>query len=220
MSTATSTSTRKTYGLQRVCRVWRLLRSTVYEQRRRDVIPPDQRPTPRQRGPVGACTDEELVEHIRRVLRESPFHGEGYRKVWAKLRFEGVRTSQERVCRLMKQHGLQAPRRVGHPHGPKAHDGTIITDHPDEMWGTDLTGTVTIDEGHAAVFVAVDHCTCDPGNASGSTRPQTPTVLKPWNRSARACVNTSGDSLKASPTAWPSDTITAANTCPTTSRAS
>ena len=39
--------------------------------------------------------------------------------------------------RLMRQHGLQAPSRVGHPHGPKAHDGTIITEQPDVISGTD-----------------------------------------------------------------------------------
>jgi putative transposase len=98
------------------------------------------------------------VGHIRRILTESPFHGEGYRKVWARLRFQGIRTSKERVRRLMRQHGLQAPQRVGHPHGPKAHDGTIITDRPDELWGTDMTTTVTTAEGQVCVFVAVDHC--------------------------------------------------------------
>ena len=36
----------------------------------------------------------------------------------------------------MREHGLQAPGRVGHPHGPKAHDGTITTERPDELWGT------------------------------------------------------------------------------------
>ena len=59
----------------------------------------------------------------------------------------------------MREHGLQAPQRVGHPHGPKAHDGTIITERPDEMWGTDMTATVTTEEGQVCVFVAVDHCT-------------------------------------------------------------
>jgi len=52
------------------------------------------------------------VHRIRGVLRASPFHGEGYRKAWARLRFEGLRTSKERVRRLMKEHGLQAPHRV------------------------------------------------------------------------------------------------------------
>ena len=98
---------------------------------------------------------------IRRVLEASPFHGEGYRKAWAKLRVEGIRTSQERVRRLMREHALQAPHRVGHAHGPKAHDGTITTEAPDVMWGTDMTATVTVGEGAAFVFVAVDHCTTE-----------------------------------------------------------
>ena len=111
---------------------------------------------PRRRGP-----DEVLVVHIRRVLEASPFHGEGYRKVWAKLRVEGIRTSKERVRRLMREHHLQAPHRVGQAHGPKAHDSTITTETPDVMWGTDMTTTVTGGEGTAGVFVAVDHCTTE-----------------------------------------------------------
>ena len=79
------------------------------------------------------------MAHVRRVLEASPFHGEGYRKVWAKLRVEGRRTSKERVRRLMREHDLQAPQRAGHAHGPKAHDGTITTEAPDVMWGTDMT---------------------------------------------------------------------------------
>ena len=81
-----------------------------------------------------------------------------YRKAWAKLRVAGMRTSKERVRRLMREHDLQAPQRAGHAHGPKAHDGTITTETPDVMWGTDMTATVTVAEGAAVVFVAVDHC--------------------------------------------------------------
>jgi transposase InsO family protein len=64
----------------------------------------------------------------------------------------------------MREHGVQAPHRVGHPHGPKAHDGTIVTDRPDQLWGTDMTTTttttttITTDEGQVCVFVVVDHC--------------------------------------------------------------
>ena len=133
--------------MARVCRLWDLPRSSVYFQRHQATVPIDQRPKAKRRGPLGACSDEELVGHIRRILTESPFHGEGYRKVWARLRYQGVRTSKERVRRLMRVQGLQAPQRVGHPHGPKAHDGTIITERPDEMWGTDATTTVTTEEG-------------------------------------------------------------------------
>jgi putative transposase len=145
--------------VQRVCRVLGTPRSTHYHHRRRDAIPAEKRPVPRQRGPQGPCDDETLVGHIRRVLADSPFHGEGYRKVWAQLRHQGIRTAAERVRRLMRQHGLQAPHRVGNPHGPEAHDGTITTDRPDAMWGTDMTTTVTTGEGQVCVFVAVDHCT-------------------------------------------------------------
>ena len=61
----------------------------------------------------------------------------------------------------MREHDLQAPHRVGHVHGPTAHDGTITTAAPDVMWGTDMTATVTVAEGAACVFVAVDHCTTE-----------------------------------------------------------
>ena len=157
MSGAQSISTRRAYGVQRVCRVWHCARSSVYARRQ---ATPSPAPC-RRRGPVGAAPDDVLVAHVRRVLEASPFHGEGYRKVWAKLRVEGRRTSKERVRRLMREHDLQAPQRAGHAHGPKAHDGTITTEAPDVMWGTDMTATVTVAEGPAFVFVAVDHCTAE-----------------------------------------------------------
>jgi len=57
----------------------------------------------------------------------------------------------------MRAHGLLAPSRVGSARGPRYHDGTIIPECVDMMWGTDLTTTVT-GEGQVAVFVVVDHC--------------------------------------------------------------
>ena len=131
MSGTQSISARRAYGVQRVCRVWGRARSSVYVRRHAT-----RARASRRRGPVGAATDEVLVGHIRRVLEASPFHGEGSRKAWAKLRVERIRTSQERVRRLMREHGLQAPYRAGHAHGPKAHDGTITTAAPNVMWGT------------------------------------------------------------------------------------
>ena len=40
MSQACSISAGRVYGLQRVSRVWKVARSTVYEQRRRQTVPP------------------------------------------------------------------------------------------------------------------------------------------------------------------------------------
>ncbi len=71
-------------------------------------------------GAARAHAGRGLVEAIRELLAASPFHGEGYRKIWARLRFAGIRTSKRRVLRLMREHGLLAPGRVGRPHGPKA----------------------------------------------------------------------------------------------------
>ncbi|WP_373503117.1 transposase, partial [Aestuariivirga sp.] len=41
---------------------------------------------------------------------------------------------------------------------PRNHDGTIIPDAIDAMWGTDMTAALTVEDGQVAVFVAVDHC--------------------------------------------------------------
>ena len=84
--------------------------------------------------------DAALLEAIRAVLSGCPFHGEGHRKVWARLRVGGVRTSKRRVLRLMGEHGLLAPSRTGSPKGPRNHDGTIIPDRVDAMWGEDGQG--------------------------------------------------------------------------------
>ena len=75
MSGAQSISTRRAYGVQRVCRVWDRARSSVYARRQ---ATPSPAPC-RRRGPVGAAPDDVLVAHVRRVLEASPFHGEGYR---------------------------------------------------------------------------------------------------------------------------------------------
>jgi hypothetical protein len=38
---------------------------------------------------------------------------EGYRKIWARLRFADIRTSKRRVLSLTREHALQAPQRAG-----------------------------------------------------------------------------------------------------------
>lgn len=159
MSQTPSPSTGRRYGVRRVCRVWDSPRSTFYARRERRQKPRALRPA--RRGPAPAIGDADLVKEIRQVLKDSLFVGEGYRKVWARLRAKGVRTSPKRVLRVMREAGLQAPTRPGHAHGPKAHDGTIITDRPDEMWGIDGTSCQLTSGYTASIFVAVDHGTCE-----------------------------------------------------------
>jgi putative transposase len=155
MSRQVSPATDRVYGLLRVTRLWGVSRATVYRQRcRADEV---ARPKP---GPLGAMSDRDLVAAIRQLLQDSPFHGEGYRKLWARLRFAGIRTSRRRVLRLMRAHDLLAHQRRGAARGSKAHDGRITTARVDLMWGTDLTSVMT-GEGQAAVFIAVDHCSAE-----------------------------------------------------------
>src|SRR2546421_389077 len=54
----------------------------------------------RRRGRAGRMPDADLLEAIRAVLAASPFHGEGHRKVWARLRHGGVRPRQVGVERV------------------------------------------------------------------------------------------------------------------------
>lgn len=158
MSRTTSPSTGRPYGLARVTRVWAVARATVYRHRAvtttEDAV---ANATDRRRpGPQGPCGDAELVQHIRDQILASRLHGEGYRKIWARLRHAGIRTSARRVRRLMGAHGLLAPHRVGRPR-TREHDGTIVTETVNTMWGTDMTETITVQDGVARIFVAVDH---------------------------------------------------------------
>ena len=152
MSQTLSPSIARCYGLARVARVWKVPRASVY----RSLKETQPNTISRRPGPVGACSDAELAGHIRQQIVASRLHGERYRKLWARLRFAGVRASPRRVRRVMRQNGLLAPHRVGRTEA-KPHDGTIITDKVNEMWGTDMTQTITVAEGRAYVFVAVEH---------------------------------------------------------------
>jgi len=157
MSRAGSPSTGRIYGVVHVTREWEMARSSFYYQRRLAGQP--WRVLGR-RGPKTAWSDAALLEKIRAVLAASPFYGEGHRKVWARLRFEEVRTSKARVLRLMRAAQLLAPSRtLPKPENP--HTGTIVTERPNEVWASDHTLTATVQEGQVTVFVAVDHCTTE-----------------------------------------------------------
>jgi putative transposase len=140
--------------------------------------------------------DEDLVREIRKLLTDSPFHGEGHRKLWARLRFAGIRTSRRRVLRLTREHGLLAHQRAGRAHGPKAHDGTITTDRVDTMWGTDMTAVMT-GEGQAAVFVAVDHCSAECLGIHASRRADRFEALEPVRQAVRRCHGAFGRDVAA-----------------------
>ena len=141
MSATTSAATGRCVGIQRVCQVWERSRSALYARRG---------PRPRQ-------SDAQLLAAIRADLARSPFHGEGHRKVHARLRIlDGIRVARTRVLRVMRAHGLLSPHR-GRQGAAKTHDGRVITQAPNVMWGTDGVRVFTLDDGWGWIFAAVEH---------------------------------------------------------------
>lgn len=185
MSAMLSPFVNRSYGVARVCRAWEISRSTFYDWRKRRA-----RAVPlARRGPKPDLSDERLAERIRAIHagleRDFGFRGEGYRKTHARLQVAGVRASRHRVLRVMRENALLSPTRVGKPRGPRVHDGCITTDQPNVMWGTDATRTMTIDEGSAWVFAAVDHCTGEIVGIHASLSGSRFEALEPVNQAVR-----------------------------------
>ena len=180
-----------------VCETWRVARSSVYALRARLGGPPEaDRRQPGKRGPKTALSDEELVEEIQTVLKASPFLGEGHRKVKARLAAKGIRVGKNRVLRLMREHGLLAPVRRGHPRG----DDPQRPDLDREAGRTLGRGRVAVlDEGGGLVLVLRGRrplhlgrrrlARCEEGRPLGGG----------WSRSARGCGPAWAASARPSP---------------------
>jgi len=150
MSRTASPTTGRKYGLKRVCEVWGIARATLYASQK-----PKGSSTVK-RGPTPLFSDEVLLEKIRQTIKDSPFVGEGHKKIHARLRKDGVIAGRNRVLKVMREHNLLSPSRHCY-HAPKKHDGTIITDAPNLMWGTDGTKIFTLEDGWVWIFSVIDH---------------------------------------------------------------
>ena len=155
MSATTSAATGRCFGIQRVWQVWERSRSALYARRARAHHRLGAGPA--RRGPPPRQSDAQLLAAIRTDLARSPFHGEGHRKVHARLRIlDGIRVARTRVLRVMRAHGLLSPHR-GRQGAAKTHDGRVITQAPNVMWGTDGVRVFTLDDGWGWIFAAVEH---------------------------------------------------------------
>ena len=135
MSITISEATGKPYGVQRVCDTWEMPRSSFYHRKDNAL----ESPVPKKRGPKTQISDDELLSLIRDDLATSLFTGEGHRKVWGRIRFvKEIKVGRKRVLRIMRLNNLLSPHRVAQ--GEKQeHKGKIITQVPNDMWGTDGT---------------------------------------------------------------------------------
>jgi hypothetical protein len=100
---------------------------------------------------------ESPTGNIGRTIQESPFDGDGHRKVSAWLRVRGERTSIQRVLRLTPEHELLPPQRQPQLAEPKRHEGTIVTERPNQMWGIDATAGFTLQDRQVPIFAMIDH---------------------------------------------------------------
>jgi putative transposase len=158
LSATISPASAKPYGVERVCAIWEQPRSSFYAWRRNnDSAIVEPAPPEHKRGPKTNLTDTELLGKIQADLERSPFEGEGHRKVWAPLRVvDEVRVSRKRVLRIMRENRLLSPYRCRKPTGAK-HTGTITTEAPNVMWGTNGTRILTVEDGYVWLFSAVEH---------------------------------------------------------------
>ncbi len=156
MSGTASCATDRPYGVKLVCHTWEQPRPSYYAHRQVSGLPVTLT-QPGKRGPKTTLSDGELLELIRADLQTSPFQGEGHRKVWARLRVrDGVKVGRRRVLRLMRENNLLSPYR-GRRGNLRLHQGEIITQAPNLMWGTDGARVFTVEEGWGWTFVAVEH---------------------------------------------------------------
>jgi transposase InsO family protein len=153
MSAAISPATGRVYGVQRVCQAWAYPRASYYAARPGTAAGV----AVGKRGPKTALDDEALLALIRADLAQSPFRGEGHRKVFGRLRYvAGHCVGRNRILRLMRAHHLLSPHRAT-PTPAKAHDGRIVTDAPNVRWATDGAKVWTTDDGWLWLFTTLEH---------------------------------------------------------------
>ena len=107
-------------------------------------------------GPKVQLDDQQLLPAIVAVMTASPFVTEGVKKVHARLRRAGIKVARDRVNRIMREHGLLSPQRQEQG-VEKLHEGTIIPDGINQLWGTDGTLFGTINGDLLWLFAVIDH---------------------------------------------------------------
>ena len=138
MSAATSPGTGLAYGLRRVCAAWGMARSSFYAMTSGQHA---EQPPAKRRGPKPAISDQALLVAIEADLEASPWEGEGYRKVWARLRVcRDIRVARKRVLRLMRENNRSRPIAAAAVAAiPMTVRSSLM---PNLMWGTVAFGTV------------------------------------------------------------------------------
>lgn len=107
-------------------------------------------PRAERRGPWASAAD--LEAGIRRTVAAHP--AAGCRKVWARLKRQGVIASKNRVWAMMRALGFALP--PVKEREPTVRRGQVVVAESNRRWATDLTTAWTSQDGWAAIVPVID----------------------------------------------------------------
>jgi putative transposase len=90
-------------------------------------------------GPKSVYSDVEVLQALRKYIAEPIFYLEGYKKLKVRLKEEyGIDVGKERLRRIMTENELLCHQKNRSHPLRYHHDGKIITDCPNQIWGMDI----------------------------------------------------------------------------------
>ena len=110
-----------------------------------------------KKGPKPFLDDAQALEAIKEEIANSRFHSEGYIKLTKRMKKKGKIVAKNRVNTLLRNNQLLSAQRPVKQGARRKHDGTIITQKPNVLWGTDGKQFFTAQEGMCWLFSVIDH---------------------------------------------------------------
>ena len=110
-----------------------------------------------KKGPKPFFDDAQALVVIKAEIAQSRFHSEGYIKINKRLKRKGSIIAKGRVNCLLRENNLLSANRPVKQGARKKHEGTIITQKPNHLWGTDGKQFYTEKEGLCWIFSVIDH---------------------------------------------------------------
>lgn len=110
-----------------------------------------------QKGLKPFLNDDQALTAIKEEIKHSRFHAEGYAKITKRLKRKGITIAKNRVNRILRENNLLSAHRPVKQGSRRKHDGTIITQKPNELWATDGKQFYTEKEGLCWIWSVIDH---------------------------------------------------------------
>ena len=166
-------------------------RSSVYVSARLVAEPAvEPRPAGAKRGPKTKHSDAEVGEEIRNVLRNKELPRRGTKEGHPPAAEKAHPRRQEPRAALDAGEWIAVPVRRWRERGDRTHSGTIRTERPDELWGTDATMFYTEQDGWCWFFGVINHCTDEITGWHVAKKGDRWAALEPIRQGVEACFGT------------------------------